>query len=192
MFSQKKPVTLYLIGFAGVGKYTIAQEFVKVGYKLVDNHLINNPIFSLLDLDSANGKSLQGSKIPDNAWDAIGKIRGAVLDFVACDSESDFVMTNELLHDPDEHTIYNKVKEIAERRGSLFVPAKLSLDRHEHAKRIKSSGRREKHKSTHLDVAKLERGLIMVEHPHLLEFDITGKASTEVMREILEHVYSLG
>lgn len=39
------PITLYLIGFAGTGKYTIAKELAKVGYKLVDNHLINNSIF---------------------------------------------------------------------------------------------------------------------------------------------------
>lgn len=44
---MKHPITLYLIGFAGTGKYTIAKELVKFGYKVIDNHLINNPIFSL-------------------------------------------------------------------------------------------------------------------------------------------------
>lgn len=43
-----RPVTLYLIGFAGTGEYTIAKEIANHGYKVVDNHLINNPIFSLL------------------------------------------------------------------------------------------------------------------------------------------------
>ena len=57
-------VILYLIGKAGTGKYTIAKEIEKSGFSLCDNHLINNPIFSLLNLDGQ-------SPVPQFAWDAI-------------------------------------------------------------------------------------------------------------------------
>jgi len=58
---------IYLIGNPGCGKYTIAQEICKHGFTLCDNHLINNPIFSLLNYN----------KIPDYEWqsiDSVGKL----------------------------------------------------------------------------------------------------------------------
>ncbi len=42
-------VLVYLIGRPGTGKLTIAQTFISNrNYLIVDNHLINNPIFSLI------------------------------------------------------------------------------------------------------------------------------------------------
>jgi len=39
---------IYLLGHEGVGKYTIAKEIVTMtSARLVDNHAINNLIFSL-------------------------------------------------------------------------------------------------------------------------------------------------
>ena len=41
-----------LIGFAGTGKYTIGRELCeRTGAKLIDNHLINNPIFKVTNAD---------------------------------------------------------------------------------------------------------------------------------------------
>ena len=67
---------IYLIGRSGSGKYTIAKYFEKYGFKIVDNHLINNPIFSLLDLDSV-------TPIPDFAWETISRIRASIFDFMS-------------------------------------------------------------------------------------------------------------
>ncbi|HEX6477597.1 MAG TPA: hypothetical protein VF043_02040 [Ktedonobacteraceae bacterium] len=40
---------VYLIGYAGTGKYTIAKELARLtGAVIVDNHLINNPVFSIV------------------------------------------------------------------------------------------------------------------------------------------------
>jgi shikimate kinase len=42
---QMRNTMIYLIGFAGAGKFTIAKEICKSAEaRLVDNHLINNPI----------------------------------------------------------------------------------------------------------------------------------------------------
>jgi hypothetical protein len=40
----------YLIGFAGVSKYTVAKALAALtGARVVDNHTINNPIFGLIE-----------------------------------------------------------------------------------------------------------------------------------------------
>jgi hypothetical protein len=117
---MKHPITLYLIGFAGTGKYTISKELAKSGYKVIDNQLVNNPIFSLLDLDGV-------TPIPDKAWDAIGKIRNSVFDFIAHHPSANYVFTNELLEDRDDHAFYERMVQEAERRESLFIPVKLHI-----------------------------------------------------------------
>ena len=68
-------IILYLIGTPGTGNYTIAKEIAKSGYVICDNHLINNPIFELLGYDGLKN-------IPEFAWDAIGKIRNCIFDFL--------------------------------------------------------------------------------------------------------------
>ena len=60
---------IYLIGFAGTGKYTIAKEICRLtNARLVDNHLINNPVFSLI---RADGKTL----LPESVWEKTWAIR---------------------------------------------------------------------------------------------------------------------
>ena len=47
-----KNTIVYLIGYAGTGKYTIAKEIaVLTGAVIVDNQLINTPIFSVIAAD---------------------------------------------------------------------------------------------------------------------------------------------
>ena len=101
--------TIYLIGRAGTGKYTIAKELVKAGYKLVDNHLINNPIFSLLN---------RGEDISETSWNAIERIRNAVLDFISQDRLHNYIFTNELNDEREGYDIYDKVRLTAIQRNS--------------------------------------------------------------------------
>jgi hypothetical protein len=47
-----KNTIIYLIGFPGTGKYTIAREIAQQeDFRLVDNHLVNNPLFNLIHAD---------------------------------------------------------------------------------------------------------------------------------------------
>ena len=67
-------IFLYLLGFAGTGKLTIARAFARsVGAEVVDNHWINNPIFGLIDPDGV-------SPLPDAVWSQTAKVREAVLE----------------------------------------------------------------------------------------------------------------
>lgn len=176
--SNVKPVTVYLIGFAGTGKYTLAKELEKLQYKVVDNHLINNPIFSLLNLERL-------ATIPEEAWEAISKIRMAVLDFIGLDREHNYVLTNELLEDEIDHQIFNQVKLVAERRDSLFIPIKLVISDKEHEKRITNPQRLERFKETRYPVERFKTGLICVDHPNLTTLDVTDLSPQQAVEKIL-------
>jgi hypothetical protein len=166
------PITLYLIGFAGTGKYTIAKELAETSYKLIDNHLINNPIFSLLDLEST-------TPIPEEAWDAIHKIREAVLDFIAQDRKNNYVLTNELLEDDYDHVLFNQVKHVAEKKGSLLIPIILVVSDEEHQKRMTNPQRKDRLKETTYPAERFKKGLISIDHPNLMTLDVSDLTPRE-------------
>jgi len=60
---------VYLIGYAGIGKYTIAKELaVLTGAVIVDNQLINSPVFSVVSPDG-------NAPLPEAVWPKIEGIR---------------------------------------------------------------------------------------------------------------------
>jgi len=178
------PITLYLIGFSGTGKYTIATEISKAGYKVVDNHLINNPIFSLLEGDGV-------TPIPKRAWHFISKIRSAIFDFVSEDPYSNYVFTNELCETPGDREIYRQVQEVAEKRNSLFIPVKLTISVEERRKRITNPERRLRFKSINPSELDEDKSLIHIDHPHLLEINVTHLSPCDSAVHILHHVIKM-
>jgi hypothetical protein len=82
---------VHLIGSPGVGKLTIARKIIRQrpDFVLADNHLINNPVFSVV---KADGKT----PLPAEIWAKTSQIRAIVLDTMATLSPShlSFVMTN--------------------------------------------------------------------------------------------------
>lgn len=178
-----RTVTLYLIGLAGAGKYTVSKEFANSGYKIVDNQLTNKPIVSLLDQDGV-------SPIPENAWEAIEIIRTAILDFVSQDKKSDYVLTKKLCGVEQNILIYNQVQKAAEKRGSLFIPVKLILSQGERKKRIKSPERRIRFKTTVFDDCNSTKTFLKIEHPNLLEINVTNFRPKQVKQVILKFIKS--
>jgi predicted kinase len=58
-----KNVMVYLVGFSGTGKLTVARELaLPLEARVVDNHWINNPIFGLIDNDRV-------TSFPTGVWD---------------------------------------------------------------------------------------------------------------------------
>jgi predicted kinase len=131
-------VLVYLLGFAGTGKLTIANVLADlIGAKVVDNHWINNPIFGLIDAD---GKT----PLPDAVWTQVGKVREAVLETIAtlATPEANFVLTQELVDgDPVDQAIFQSVCEAAARRGACFIPVRLLCEEAELVRRIQAPER---------------------------------------------------
>lgn len=180
---------IYLIGFPGTGKYTIAKELVKKqpGLFLVDNHLINNPIFGLIRRD---GKT----KFPEAVWDYTRRMYDVVLDAVIhlADQESSFVFTNCLYNEyPPDRILYQKIQDVAEKRGALFFPIHLSCNLVELQKRIISPDRNARMKWMDPDglAGIYEKYTILdCNHPCKLELDVTRLAAEETAGAILAHV----
>ena len=179
---------IYLFGFAGTGKYTIAKEIAaRIDARLVDNHLICNPIFSLLRLD---GKT----KLPPGVWDYTRQIAATVRDAMVRLSSSDenFVITNFLSQeDKDDHRIYEETLVMAEKRNAFFVPVRLVCDLPELQKRIVQNDRRARMKMTDPDkiaVHYQNYTVLNPEHPYKLELDVTHLSPQQAADVILNHV----
>jgi len=167
---------IYLIGRPGCGKYTIAQEICKYGFILCDNHLINNPIFSLLNY----------SKIPDYGWESIDLIRKAVLGFLAQHKQGNYVLTNVLYETDEDHQIYKQVEQMALRRESIFLPIKLIISQEENLKRITQLSRHNKWKSVDPEDILPKNELIRV--PYFFELDVTNLLPHETAQKILDKI----
>lgn len=177
-------ITVYLIGIAGVGKYSIARELSKFGYKVVDNHLINNPIFSLIDWDS-------NKPIPENAWAAVDCVREIIFDFIAKDAHLNFVFTNELLEIEHDRAVYHKVKTLAEQRRSLFIPVRITVSQEVHAQRIATQTRAERFKTTNVEHIKKHDQLINIQHENLLHIDTTTLSAEQAALSIQSFIESV-
>jgi hypothetical protein len=173
---------IYLTGKPGVGKYTISTELAsRHGFIVCDNQLINNPIFALLQYDGY-------AKIPDFAWEAIGRIRDEIFDFLTRVPENSYVLTNCLAETNKDRELYEQVKSMAAARGSLFIPVQIRLNKEEHLKRLTRQERRERWKSIDPRDAEDNEPLISISHPHLLEIDVSNLSPEDVARTIMRHI----
>lgn len=186
-----KNTIIYLLGFPGTGKLTVAKEICKAAdVKLVDNHLINNPIFSLIHHD---GKT----PLPPEVWQNTGKVRTVVLETIQNISPPDFsfVLTNMLIdEDLDDHDIYRSVESLARARNAKFVPIRLLCDLKENMRRIVRPDRIENMKEADPKSAKRRRetqSIIKVNHSNSLDLDITDIAPNQAAAIILDHARSL-
>src|SRR5215468_4980006 len=114
-------VILYLIGFAGTGKLTIAKAILaRAPFLLVDNHFINNVVFRLIDTD---GKS----PLPPRVWENVRKVRAIVFDTLRelAQPARNFVLTNQLVEGAaEDEKVFQEVRALARARGAAFLPVR--------------------------------------------------------------------
>lgn len=178
-------VIVYLIGFAGSGKLTIAKE-IQARYDciLVDNHSINNVIFALLDLDGR-------TPLPGKVWDNVLLVRSAVLDTIRhlAKPGRSFLFTNELLDGEErDRKAFLDIAELARDRSALFLPVRLKISPDELARRVVSPGRAERFKETNPEAAwkkAHEREVFKPQGFKVLEIDITSLTAEETAERIL-------
>jgi hypothetical protein len=184
-------VIVYLVGFSGTGKFTVARELaLLLKARIVDNHWINNPIFGLIDNDRV-------TPFPEGVWDQIAKVRQAVLDAIATLSapELNFIFTHAGYDDdPEDWKIYNAIAEAAERRGALFIPIRLLCAEEELLRRVVTSERALKLKSMDPEAASRDakgRNVLAVNHANGMTLDVTALGPQEAACLILTHIQSL-
>lgn len=179
---------VYLVGFAGTGKRTIALALAReIDAIVVDNHWINNPIFGLIDPD---GKS----PLPDAVWTQVWRVHEAVMETIATLARPgrNFVFTHDGIEgEPYDRDKFEAIRETAARRGARLVPVRLICEGEELARRIRSPGRAEMFKSTNADHARNRVGRDIVldpRTPDTLTLDVTRLSPGRSAAAIVAHI----
>ena len=176
------------MGFAGTGKYTIARALSNhTGAKLIDNHLINNSIFTAVNADGV-------TPLAAEVWDKVKQIRRIVYDTIRDLSPAgmSFIFTSELRqNNPADYVAFAEVRELANARGSLFVPIRLVCDVEELCRRIVSPDRRERLKDINPESARRKSAEDMVlapRHSNLRTIDVTTRSPQSTVAAILKEI----
>lgn len=181
-------VILYLIGFAGTGKLTIAKEILaRAPFLLVDNHFINNVIFYLIDTDG-------NSPLPPRVWENVGKVRAVVFDTMRelAKPARNFVLTNELVEGADQdEQVFQAVRALATAREAAFLPVRLLIAPEELARRVVSPQRQALLKSRDPDEAlrmAREHQVYLPKDFDAFVLDVTKLSPADAAEQILAEV----
>lgn len=181
---------IYLIGIPAVGKYTVAREIGRMtGARVVDNQLINTPVFSVLGYDGTDA-----FPFPRGAWAQIEKIHRAVLAVIRdlCPSDASFVFTNTLdAREPLDWAWFRRIERLARRRRAAFFPVWLTCEAEVIRRRKDTPDRRARLKDVDLTNVRRwseEVEVLRVPHPNALTLDTSSREPRVTARLILEHV----
>jgi len=184
---------IYLIGIPAVGKYTVAREIARLtGAKVVDNQLINTPVFSVLGYDGTDA-----FPFPRGAWVQIEKIQRAVLTVIRdfCPPEASFVFTNVLdARAPGDKAWFRRIEHLAKQRKAGFFPVWLTCDAEILCQRKNTPERRVRLKDIDLTTISWwvrEFEVLIVPHPNALTLDTSQSEPRQTAQRILEHVQGI-
>jgi hypothetical protein len=180
-----------LIGFAGTGKYTLGRELCeRTGARLIHNHLINNPIFTVVGADGV-------TQLPTGVWDRVEEIRATVYQAIRelSPPEMSFVITMELREsNPLDHLAFEDLAELAIARQSRFVPIRLICGVDELCRRVADPGRVAMLKEISPELARkkgLEDEVLNVPHPNLRTLDVTKRTVSGSVDAILDEISAI-
>lgn len=180
---------IYLIGIPAVGKYTVARELSRLtGAKVVDNQLINTPIFSVVGYDGTDA-----FQFPLVAWKQIEKIHRAVLAVIRdCPADDSFIFTNVLdANAPSDKAWYRRVERLAKQRKANFFPVWLTCDAEVIRQRKATPERKARLKDielTNISRWSNEFEVLKIEDPNRLTLDTSRTSPRQTARRILDHV----
>jgi len=181
-----KNCTIYLIGFPGVGKLSVAKEICKqADFRMIDSHAINKLVFPLVRRD---GKSV----LPPEIWTVTRKIRQIVLETMVelGDREFNLVFTNVLLEGEEKDlNAYKQLESAVDSRGGCLIPVRLLCDQTEHLDRIIRPEREIDWKLTDGSRVALyheQKEPFKPPHPHAMTIDVTNLSAAQAAEQILE------
>ncbi|GAB3588747.1 AAA family ATPase [Calidifontibacter terrae] len=129
------PVLYYLVGPPAVGKLTIGSLLrERTGAALIDNHLINDPVFVPMGVDRTTDISVT---------DALRKrVHEVVLEAAqAAPAHVSHIFTNWLPDEPSNAQLVQTLANLARVRGAQFLPIWLTCDERELLRRVTSADR---------------------------------------------------
>ena len=184
---EYKNCIVFLMGFSGVGKSSIAQEIIKhPHFKLVTNRVINNPVTGLLDLPALK------QRVPEAAWQQINKIRDAVFTAIKDISPQyfSFVMTHDMVDgETYPQILFDQTLQLANARQAYFLPVRLKCNEEQLIKRVSSDARKEANVITDTDRAvdmARNKKVFYSNHPNELTLDVSDQSPEQVARLILD------
>ncbi|GAB3759160.1 AAA family ATPase [Yimella radicis] len=173
----------YLVGPPAVGKLTVARCLEqRTGAIVVDNHLINDPVFVPMGVHRGEG------------IETTNELRGRVLDIVheairLAPTRFSHVLTHWLPDKPKNAELVERVRASAAARQARFVPVWLTADVETLAGRVTEPDRSQRAK---LVDAEILRQLAAVPNlpppPDALVIDSTSLTADEVADRIVQHV----
>jgi len=180
-----------LIGFAGTGKYTIGRELCeRTGATLVDNHLINNPIFRVVDADPV-------TPLPARVWDRVKEVRAAVYKAIRELSPPGmgFVFTMELREsNPEDHNAFRDLERLAAARQCRFISIRMICGVEELCRRVADPARATMLKTISPELVRkkfAEDSVLNVPHVNQRTLDVTKRTASGSVDAILDEVSSI-
>jgi hypothetical protein len=181
------PVFIYINGYPGVGKLTIARELLTLlpqPARLVDNHLLIDPVAALLERGSDEYQALRKA------------VRLTILLAIARSSElksTNIVFTDSQSSSPLGSIVAKDYFDSAKNRGCPFFSIRLVCAEEEHFRRA-VDGRRQNDGTTKLTDINILRQIRMQEDifsfggPLELTLDVSRMSPDVAAREIVEFV----
>jgi hypothetical protein len=185
--TEFKNTFIYLIGFAGVGKRTVANEIcAQTNCRLIDNHRINNVVFPFVH---TNGET----PLPSEIWEKTKSIRAIALETMVNLGNRNFsyVFTNNLYQDDlEDLEIYHSIETAAQDMQALFVPISFQCDAEENKNRISSHDRVTLYKATSPSLVDetANKKPLKPDHENTFEIDVTLLKPEETAQAIIKHV----
>ena len=154
---------------------------------LVDNHFINNVVFSLIDPDGV-------SPLPEPVWENTRRVREIVLDTIRELSrpERNFIFTNVLVEGESyDEEVFAKIHSLAVQRRSFFLPVRLSISIEELCRRTAFPERKAKFKSIDPEAARVQAMREEVFWPSCpyFELEITSLSAEASARAIVTELH---
>ncbi len=185
---MKKRYVIYLIGWPGVGKLTIAKEIQKHddSFVIMHNHLTHDCISPFVE---------SGKVFTDESMGAISEIKNIILNFIINHGRKDqsIIFTNVLINNygDSEDKSFERIKKFAHDIDAVFIPIRLICETDEIKKRMISKERRKFNKTMKPEVIddfiSKNYTVLTIDHKNELTLDITNLQPNESAQEIFKH-----
>ncbi|KAL7899223.1 hypothetical protein HDV63DRAFT_334189 [Trichoderma sp. SZMC 28014] len=179
------PPFIYINGYPGIGKLTIAKELEKLvpDSKVYHNHLFIDPIAPLVDRDSPHYQDIRTS------------FRRHILNTIATSEAAarfTWIFTDSRSSGPIGSAGAQDYKDAANLREALFVPIILHCEMTENLTRISSeergAGNTKLRDPAVLKTIRLTEDIYTFGGPYELKLDVTSMTAPEAAKKIYEHL----